>query len=118
MKRDKIFLKHIIENISLIEKSLQGIRKEDFFKDRDKQDANLRRLEIIGEAVKNISKELKTNYSSIPWRSIAGTRDKLIHEYFGVDLEITWSIIKKDLPLLKKEIEKILKKLEKEEDKK
>ncbi|MEM5792978.1 MAG: DUF86 domain-containing protein [Candidatus Aenigmatarchaeota archaeon] len=108
MKRDEIFLRHILENISLIQQSLLNVKKQDFLKDREKQDANLRRLEIIGEAAKNISNRLKQKYSSVPWKEIAGTRDKLIHNYFGVDLELTWEIIKVDLPKLKKEIEKIL----------
>ena len=72
-------------------------------------DAVIRNLEIIGEAVKNISPEFRKKHLGIPWSKIAKTRDKLIHKYFGVDLELTWDIIKKDLPDLKEKIKNILK---------
>jgi uncharacterized protein with HEPN domain len=107
-KDERIFLKHILENIELIEKSLYGVKKEEFLNDKEKQDANLRRLEIIGEATKNLSRNFKMKHPEIPWNKIAGMRDKLIHKYFGVDLELTWDVIRKDLPWLKEKIEKIL----------
>jgi uncharacterized protein with HEPN domain len=77
-----------------------------------KQYAVLRGLEIIGEATKNLSRELKTKHREIPWREIAGMRDKLIHEYFGVNLELVWVTIKNELPELKNQILKILKEIE------
>ncbi|MEM2882202.1 MAG: HepT-like ribonuclease domain-containing protein [Candidatus Bathyarchaeia archaeon] len=76
----------------------------------EKQYAVLRALEIIGEATKNLSEELKSEHRRIPWKDIAGMRDKLIHEYFGVDLELIWETIERELPELKGEILKILKK--------
>ena len=67
-------------------------------------------MEIIGEAAKQISDSLKKKYTSIPWKEIMGMRDKLIHHYFGVDLDLVWDTIKKDLPKLEKDLIKILKK--------
>lgn len=66
------------------------------------QDMIIRRLEIIGEAVKNIPTELKEKYSSVEWRKIAGMRDYLIHGYFAIDIELTWKVIVKDIPFSKK----------------
>jgi uncharacterized protein with HEPN domain len=101
MKKDpKIFIEHILESIEAIQEYLKGFSKE-------KQDAVIRRMEIIGEAVKNISDEIKGKYLDIPWRRIAGMRDILIHEYFGVDLELTWEVVRKEMVNLKKEMLKI-----------
>ncbi len=111
MKRDNLlFLDDILENIKLIENSTKNLSKEDFHKNRDIQDATIRRLEVIGEAVKNLSEEFKKKYSKIEWRKIAGTRDVVIHAYFGINLEIIWKVIKEDLFKLKNEIKKIMKK--------
>ncbi|GCC10853.1 hypothetical protein IPdc08_00891 [archaeon] len=71
--------------------------------------AVIRKIEIIGEAVKNISEEMKQDYPEIPWKNIAGMRDKLIHGYFGVDEERVWEVTQKDLLLLKEQISEILK---------
>ncbi len=103
-KNHKIFFEHILESIKLIEEYTKEKTKTDFLKSVSLQDMVMRRLEIIGEAVKNLTQEIKEKYNNIPWRKIAGMRDKLIHEYFGVDIEFTWGVIKKDLPLLKKNL--------------
>lgn len=112
MKRDeKLFIEDILENINLIENSVRDLSKEEFESDRMIIDATVRRLEIIGEAVKNISERTKKKYREIEWRKIAGARDIIIHAYFNVDLDITWNIIKKDIPDLKEKIKSILKEL-------
>lgn len=110
MDRDnKVFLEHILESIGWIEIYVKGLAKDDFFSSVKDQDAVFRRLEIIGEAAKNIDDSFKLLYVNIPWRKMAGLRDKLIHEYFGVNLELAWDTVKEDLPELKKEIEILLK---------
>lgn len=109
MKKDPtIFLKHILESITAIESYTNKTNKNSFLKDKKIQDATIRRLEIIGEAVKNLPKEFTKKYKSVPWKKIARMRDKLIHKYFGVDLDLTYDIIKRELPKLKKDIKKIL----------
>ncbi|MBU4190535.1 MAG: DUF86 domain-containing protein [Candidatus Thermoplasmatota archaeon] len=109
MKKDiSIFLKHILESIERIEEFTKGISKEKFLDSVQLQDAVIRRLEIIGEAVKNLPPGFRKKHADVPWSEIARTRDKLIHGYFGVDLTLTWDIVKKDLPDLKKKIKKIL----------
>lgn len=112
MKRDKAYLKHILDATSNIEKFIEAISKEDFLGNIEKQYAVLRGLEIIGEATKNLSEELKTKYPHIPWKEIAGMRDKLIHQYFGVNLDLVWETVKTKLPELKSQISKILKEIE------
>ncbi|MBS7626580.1 DUF86 domain-containing protein [Candidatus Bathyarchaeota archaeon] len=108
MKKDRAYLKHILDEIIMIEKFTQGLTKEVFFENVEKQYAVLRALEIIGEATKNLSKELRLKNRKIPWKDIAGMRNKLIHEYFGVNLELVWETIKRRLPELKEQISKIL----------
>ena len=108
MKRDlTLFIEDILENINLIEDSVKKLSMDEFESDRLIVDASLRRLEIIGEAVKNLPASFKKEYSEIPWKDISGFRDVVIHTYFGVVLERVWNIIKKDLPILKKQLEKI-----------
>lgn len=103
-KNHKIFLSHILESIEAIEKHTRHISKRQFFESLLIQDAVMRRVEIIGEAVKNMPADYKKRHPGIEWREVAGMRDKLIHEYFGVDLNIVWLTVKKDIPELKKRI--------------
>ena len=74
-----------------------------------RQDATLRKLEIIGQAVKNLSDETRSREPEIPWKQIAGMRDKVIHDYFGVNLEIVWAAVEKELPKLEQAIGRLLK---------
>ena len=117
IKRDLVFIEHILNAISNIQLSIKGLSKEDFIETQDLKDANIRRIEIIGEAVKNISEDIKNKYPEIEWKKIIGTRDRLIHAYFRIDLDIMWEIIKNDLPILKNKIIKIKNNLENSKDK-
>ena len=103
-----IFLEHILESIELIEEYIENIDKDSFIKSKNIQDSVIRRLEIIGEAAKNLPFDFREKYNSIEWNKIAGMRDVLIHHYFGVDLKLIWNLIKKDIPKLKQEIQSIL----------
>lgn len=89
-KDSQVLIQHILESIDLIESYTAKISKAEFLKSLQLQDAVMRRLEIIGEASKKIPARLKEQYPGIPWKRIAGMRDILIHEYFGVDMELTW----------------------------
>jgi len=109
MKDVKIFLEHIIESIELLEEYLKGVTKEKFVKNKAKQDLAVRRLEVIGEAVKNIPKSFREKYPKVEWKEVAGTRDVLIHIYFDIDQDLVWKIVKYDVPTLKKQIKEIIK---------
>ena len=111
MKDDLPFIEHILDSINAIESFSKNMKKEKLIFDRLKQSAIVREIEIIGEAVKNISKRLKNKHQEIEWKEIAGTRDKMIHHYFSVDLNIVWDIIKINIPDLKEKISKIKKEL-------
>ena len=105
-KDDTVFLKHILDAIDLIRSYLKDKSYEEFEENRMLQDAVIREIEIIGEMTKNLSEEFRNKYPEIPWRQIAGMRDKLIHGYFGVDLSAVWDTATKDIPLLRENYEK------------
>jgi uncharacterized protein with HEPN domain len=111
MKRDRAYLQDILEAISDIEKFAKDTTEKEFYKNKEKQYAVIRALEIIGEASKNISKELKAKYQETPWRDISGMRDKLIHGYFGVKMELVWETIQVKLPELKTQLFNILREI-------
>jgi uncharacterized protein with HEPN domain len=109
-KRDEIiFLEDILECIDKIERYVREISFEDFESNYEKQDAVIRRIEIIGEAVKSISQATRDQYPNIPWREMAGMRDVVIHEYFGVSTDLVWRVATVEIPILKPKIQNILK---------
>lgn len=112
-KRDyRDYLQDILDSIKDIEDFTRNVDFEDFARDRKTINAVIRSIEVIGEAAKHIPKSIRDKYPSIPWRKMAGMRDKLIHEYFGVDIKIIlWKTIKKDIPPLKPLIQNILESL-------
>jgi len=107
MKDDLVFIKHILDSINAIEKFSEGLTKEKLVANRLKQSAIVREIEVIGEAVKSISENLRDKHNEVEWKEIAGTRDKMNHHYFGVDYGIVWNIVQINLPRLKKHILKI-----------
>ena len=113
MKHNSIYLEHIIDETAFIIKESRELSFEDLIKSEILKRAISRSLEIIGEAVKNVSKELKDKYPDIEWKKIAGIRDKLIHDYFSVDWNIVWDVISIQIPDLNVKINKILLKIEK-----
>ena len=105
-----IYLSDVLESIEKIEEYMKGVGNKTFSKDTQLQDSVMRRLEIIGEAVKSIPSDFRSKHPEIEWKKVAGMRDVLIHSYFGVNLERVWIVVKEDLPVLKKNIKAILKK--------
>jgi uncharacterized protein with HEPN domain len=107
MKKDKLYLNHIKDAISDIEKFISDISLEDFLKNKEKQYAVVKALEIIGEEAKKVSKDMKSSHPEIPWKKMAGMRDKLTHDYFGVNLELVFETATTHIPDLKKQISKL-----------
>jgi len=107
------YVEDVVEAMDDASRFVEGLEYDDFVKDKKTVYAVTRAVEIIGEAVKNIPDKVKKRYSKIPWRKMAGMRDKLIHEYFGVDLRRVWNVVKKDVPTLKPLFVRILKDFEK-----
>lgn len=113
MREPELYLRDIKEAIEKIKKYTKDINFEQFSTDDEKIDAVVRNLEIIGEAVKHIPKNIKQKHKSINWEDIVGMRNIITHEYFGVDLEIIWKTITEKLPKLKNKTEEILNELSK-----
>lgn len=108
-KDDSVYLKHILDAINDINAFVKGMNKDRFLDNKAIKYAVVRSLEIIGEAGKHLSKGFRDQYKDVPWDDICGMRDKLIHDYIGVDYTIVWKAVEKDIPLLEKKIRKILK---------
>jgi len=106
-KDPKVFLAHIMESIGLIEEYSESKTIQDFMRSKSLQDMIIRRIEIIGEAVKYLPDDIKDSHSEVPWKKVAGMRDVLIHQYFGVDIEATWDVVEKDIPELKSKLLRI-----------
>lgn len=110
MKKDpKILLLDVLDSIESIEKYTENIAKNKFFDTPQIQDAVVRRIEVIGEAVKGLPISFRNKHSDVPWKKIAGTRDTLIHDYSGVDIDLVWEIVEKSIPILKNQISELLK---------
>lgn len=107
----KVYLQDILDSIEAVEEYVKGVSEANFLNNRQVQDAVMRRLEIIGEAVKGIDEKTRADYPDIPWKKIAGMRDILIHEYFGANPARVWAVIVNDLPSLKEKIRQIAGKL-------
>jgi uncharacterized protein with HEPN domain len=107
-KDDSVYLRHVLDAIDRIEEYTRDITYRDFLNNHLRQDAAIRQIEVIGEAVKKLSSDLKKGHPEIPWKDVAGMRDKLIHDYFGVDLDAVWDTVEKDLPRLKDKIRAIV----------
>ena len=107
MKDDRVYLQHIRDALEDIA-SYAKAGRDAFFAEPMRQDATIRKLQVIGQAVKNLSDNAKARQPHIPWKQISGLRDKVIHDYFGVNLEIVWAVIEKDLPQLRRAVDDLL----------
>ena len=107
-KDDEIYLRHILEAISWVEEYLANTTKEESLDNHLVQDGVIRQVGIVGEAAKHLSSEFREKHIDMPWKDIAGMRDKLIHDYFGVDIEAVWETAIRDIPILKAKVTSIL----------
>jgi uncharacterized protein with HEPN domain len=107
------YLQDIFDAVNDIENFVDNMTYEEFIKDRKTLNAVVRSIEIIGEASKNIPETMKAKHKELPWKQMAGMKDKLIHAYFGVDVETLWKAVKENIPPLRQSIQQMLKDLEK-----
>ncbi len=107
MKDDLAYIEHILNCIRKIKEYSNNLSKKEFADNELIQDAIIRNIEIIGEATKKVSNNLKQTYNEIPWKEMAGMRDKLIHDYMGVDIDVVWKTIESDIILLDEMIHKV-----------
>lgn len=104
----KDFLRHILDEINYLIAASQNLTKEEFQHDETIKRAFTRSLEIIGEATKNLPEAFRAEHPQIPWRKMAGMRDKLIHDYFGVDYDVVWDVVSSEIPTLFHDIQQLL----------
>ena len=107
-KDDSVYLLHIMDAFVQIERYTDGVSHDDFMENRLLQDGVIRQLEIMGEASRSLSEDIRNDYPHIPWRHMIGLRNRMIHAYFDVNLQIIWEIIQGDIPNLKKDIKYVL----------
>ena len=116
MKRDiSLYLKDMLENMEKAEKFTADMSYKDFIADEKTKYAIVRCIEIIGEAVKNVPESVRKKYNEVPWKDIAGMRDKVMHFYFGVKFKRVWLEVREDIPKIKPHIKKILRDIKKQE---
>jgi uncharacterized protein with HEPN domain len=111
-----LFIKDILQNMNDAMEFIEGISYDQFAADKKTLNAVLRSIEVIGEATKNIPDEVRAKYPQVPWKEMAGMRDKVIHSYFGVDRETVWLVIKDSIPAIKPLMQQVLLDLEKEKE--
>jgi uncharacterized protein with HEPN domain len=109
IKREYLdYVQDILNSINEIDSFVEGVDQDGFLEDKKTINAVIRSLEVIGEAAKKVPKEIREKYPSVPWKNMCAMRDKLVHEYFGIDDEIVWKVATEELPPLKPIIEQIL----------
>jgi len=102
------YLRHILDETKYLVKQTEGLSRDEFIQNETFKRAVVRSIEVIGEAVKNVPDDFKQKYANIDWKLIAGMRDKLIHHYFGIDYDIVWDVVINEIPVLQKEVKRIL----------
>ena len=112
-KDDSIYLRHMLDAITKIEEYTQDIKYEGFMDSHLIQDGIIRQIEIIGEATKRLANDIRERHPEIPWKDMVGMRDKLIHNYLGVDIDAVWDTVEKDIPALKNRLRDLMEKEEK-----
>jgi len=107
LKDDRVFIRHILDEVAFIIKEGKGLNYEDLVSNETLKRAVIRSLEIIGEATKSLSEDFRKKHSDIEWRELAGLRDKLIHHYFSINWKRVWDVIKNLIPEIEDKLRKI-----------
>ena len=109
MSRSRLeYIRHILDEAEYLVAHSRGVSREQFMRDETVKRAFVRSIEIIGEASKQVPEDFRQKYPNVEWRAMAGMRDKLVHEYFGVDYDIVWDVVTSKIPKMRREIELIL----------
>jgi len=108
MKHNDVYLRHILDEVLFLLKATKDLEYDSFVENEMYTRAFSRSFEIIGEAVKNLSSDFRIKHNNIEWKKISGMRDKIIHQYFNVDYELLWDVIRNKLPQIKEEVQMIM----------
>ncbi|NPV07468.1 MAG: DUF86 domain-containing protein [Anaerolineae bacterium] len=108
LRRDSSYLADILEASERVAAYTEGLTYEDFLARPMVQDAVLRNIQVIGEATKKLSSGLRTGHAHIPWQAMAGMRDRIVHHYFGINYEVVWDVVRKDLPRVASQVRAVL----------